>query len=112
LDLLAGAIAKHRQIERGRIAGAKTLAEGTGIFGMTPEAKSEANRKGGKIAGAANVAKGRGIFRMTEDGRMVREVAKEKKHAVSEREQNNTANRAAGYKPPKWATREASGSGS
>jgi hypothetical protein len=138
LDLLAGAIGKHRQIEGGKKGGATSRANGTGIFGMTPEARSEANRKGGatnrangtgifgmtpeakreasrkagKIGGATNLANGTGLFGMTEDGRPVYEVAREKKYQVSMSEQNAMAYRAAGYKPPQWATREASGSGS
>jgi hypothetical protein len=92
----------------GTIAGEKTFAEGTGLFGMTPEAKSEASRKGG----TKHFAGGTGMFRMTEDGRRLGEVAKEEKHKVSMSQQNAMANRSAGYKPPQWATGDASGSGS
>jgi hypothetical protein len=82
LDVLAQAVGKQRQIEGGRRLGEDNVALGRGWFGMTAKERNEASRK-----------------------------AKEKKHAVSEREQNNTANRAAGYIPPRWAT-EAYGSGS
>jgi hypothetical protein len=97
--------------EQRQEVGRALYEQGKGVHGMTTEQLQEVGRAGGK----ASYEQGKGVHGMTikqrqEAGRAGQE-AKIKKHVVSMRNQNDMANRAAGYKPPKWATGEASGSG-
>jgi hypothetical protein len=109
LELLAqAAVNKKQQIERGRKLGMDNVRLERGWYGMTAAQRQEVGR--------SSYEQGKGIHAMTTEQRQeankVGQEAKRKKHAVSMRNQNDMANRAVGYKPPQWATRDASGSGS